>query len=122
MSGFGGNTTRQNINSINILSLIAAFPSLAAAIWMYITRFNFPVALYVGAAILLCSAFWHLSNVFVAMKLKKRLDARQAFAVTDDSLQPVTTRELLPEMNQSGLVPSSVVEYTTKHLNIKIPR
>jgi hypothetical protein len=122
MPAFGGNTTRQNINSINILSLIAAFASLLAAIWMYVTQFNVPTALYFGASILLCSAFWHLSNVFVAMKLKRRLEMPNTSAATNDPLQPAKALELQPEMNQRDLVPPSITEQTTKHLGGKVRR
>lgn len=71
---FGGRTPRENINSIIYLSLIAGFLSLIAGISMYITKFNAPLALYFGAAILLCNSGWHVSNAFVSWRLKRRLN------------------------------------------------
>ncbi|MDQ3321731.1 MAG: hypothetical protein M3525_04750 [Acidobacteriota bacterium] len=71
---FGGISPRQNVQTINILSVAASIISLLAGIWMYATNFNVPVVLYFAASILLCNAFWHFSNFLVGMKLKKRLN------------------------------------------------
>lgn len=112
---FGGKTPQQNVNAINILSVLAAIASLLAAIWMYQTRFNEPIALYFGAALLLCNAFWHLSNFYTGLKLKRRLGNSKS---VEESLPSATTRELLPEMNQDDLVPPSVTERTTRNLAV----
>lgn len=118
---FGGNSPQQNVNTINILSLIAAFISLFAGIWMYATQFNVPIVLYFAAAILLCNTGWHLSNFIVGTKLKKRLNqAKEKLFETDKHLQSAKTKELLPEANFENYVPTSITENTTKHLKEKV--
>lgn len=114
---FGGKTPQQNVNAINILSVLAAIASILAAVWMYKTQFSVPVALYFGAAMLICNAIWHLSNLSVGIKLKRRLG--KAKNPTDTSAK---TNELLPEMNQQDIIPASVTEKTTLHLSEKIKR
>lgn len=120
---FGGNTPQQNVNVINFLSIFAALFSLFAAFWMYISKFDLPVALFFGAAVLLCNAVWHFSNFIIGTKLKKRLNnARKELTEKNKTIQPVNdTQELLPEADTSPFISPSVTENTTKHLD-KIPR
>lgn len=120
---FGGRTPQQNLTSINVLSLIAAILSFHVGIWMYLTQFNVPFVFYLGAAVLLCNAAWHLSNFVIGMRLKKRLNNAKEDSVENvRRVSPVVTRELLPLGNQADAVPISVTEDTTKHLAEKIKR
>ncbi len=117
---FGGNTPQQNVSAINILSLIAAAFSLFTGIWMYATQFNVPMVLYFAAAILICNAFWHFSNFFVGMKLKKSLNnARSDLAEKSENIHSTKTQELLPEADLNNIVPPSIVENTTRKLKVK---
>lgn len=116
---FGGNTPQQNARTISILSLIAAFISLLTAIWMYVTHFNVPFILFLAAAILLCNAFWHLSNFYVVRKLAGRIDPKNADEQTGNAL---TTKEqqALPVADTNDLVaPDSVTENTTRKLKVR---
>ena len=101
---FGRSTPQQNLNAINILSLLAAFLSIVASVWMYITHFNVPIALSFGAAILFCSACWHLSNFVIGMKLKKRLGkSKKALIDTNNRQTPRNdSRTARNERRRSG--------------------
>lgn len=120
---FGGKTPQQNVNAINILSVLAAIASILAAVWMYVTQFSVPVALYFGAAMLICNAIWHLSNFSGGMKLRRRFgEAKDTSNAIDESLPVPKTHELLPKMNQQDILPASVTEKTTSHLGEEIIR
>jgi hypothetical protein len=114
---FGGVTPRQNVNAISLLSLIAALLSLLAALWMYITKFNLPIALYLGAAILLCNAFWHLANIYTARKLASRILQNPRGDEKGQTAMPrAETRELLEPADMSSVIPATVTENTTRQL------
>lgn len=120
---FGGTTPQQNLTSINVLSVIAAVISLIAGILMYVTNFSVPIYLYLGAALLLCNAAWHLSNFAVGLKLKRRLTtAKGQPSETIGEIPAANTSELLTPGNLDSAVPSSVTESTTKHLAEKVKR
>lgn len=114
---FGGVTPRQNVNAISLLSLIAALISLFAAIWMYITRFNLPLALFFGAAVLLCNAAWHLSNIYTARKLASRiLKSPKDETRHRQEIHGAPTKDLLEPADMSDHIPATVTEDTTRHL------
>jgi len=114
---FGGTTPQQNVNTINILSVLAAIASLLAALWMYVSQMTEPGALYLGAAILLCNSAWHMSNFYIGMKLKRRLGkVAHTGDEADTLLQATKTRELLPETNEQDIIPASIIENTTRNL------
>lgn len=114
---FGGTTPQQNLTSINVLSLIAAFSSLLVGIWMYLTNFSLPAALYLGAALLMCNAVWHLTNFVIGTRLKRRLKGVKQMPAGE--IVPIVashTSELLPAANPADQIPDSVTEDTTRHL------
>jgi hypothetical protein len=114
---FGGVTPRQNVNAISLLSLIAALISLLAALWMYITKFNFSLALFVGAAVLLCNAFWHLANIYTARKLASRILQNTKGEEKGQTAMPgPETRELLEPADMGDHIPATVTENTTRQL------
>jgi hypothetical protein len=113
---FGGVTPRQNINAISLLSLIAALISLFAAWWMYMTRFEFPLALFFGAAILLCNAFWHAANIYTSRKLASRILQNPKGEKGRTAMPPAETRELLEPADMSSVIPATVTENTTRQL------
>lgn len=114
---FGGVTPRQNVNAISLLSLIAALISLLAALWMYLTRFNLPIALFLGAAVLLCNAFWHLANIYTARKLASRILQNPKGEKKAQAAMPLAeTRELLEPADMSGVIPATITENTTRQL------
>jgi ribosomal protein S27AE len=119
---FGGISPQQNVRTINILSFAASIISLLSAIWMYATRFNIPVVLYLGAVILLCNAAWHFSNLVIGMKLKKRLNqAGKMLSETEKNLPKSKVQEFLPQADTNQFIePPSIIENTTKILPEKI--
>lgn len=114
---FGGVTPQQNVRAITLLSLVAALLSLLAALWMYLTKFNFPLALFFGAAILVSNAIWHLSNIYTARKLAERMSgSTKTVDKTQDALVDAPTKELLNPADMSGHIPAPVTENTTREL------
>jgi hypothetical protein len=115
---FGGVTPRDNINSISILSGIGAAISLVIALWMYKTRFSVPIVLYLGAAILLCNAAWHIANIYTVRKLASRIPkTRKESTDVRPAIADAATRELLNPADMSDHIPASVTENTTRHLS-----
>ncbi len=115
---FGGVTPQQNANIIGYLSLFASIISLFGGLWMYATGFNVPVVLWLGAALLICNAIWHVSNFYTVKKLSKRLNP-----IEKDSLRHLEDKAVLQkELNEadfSDAVPISVTEKTTRKLKVK---
>ncbi|CAN5438817.1 hypothetical protein BH20ACI1_BH20ACI1_22150 [soil metagenome] len=114
---FGGVTPQQNANIISSLSLFASIVSLLAGLWMYATNFNVPIVLYLGTALLICNAIWHVSNFYTIKKLSKRLNP------TDENLSKyledkTATQKELNEPDFSDAVPMSVTEKTTRKLKV----
>lgn len=113
---FGGVTPQQNANIISFLSLFASIVSLLAGLWMYATNFNVPIVLYLGAALLICNAIWHVSNFYTIRKLSKRLNpTEKSFPETLEN-KAVSQKEL-QEADLSDVVPISVTENTTRQLS-----
>ncbi len=112
---FGGITPRENAKVISFMSFFAAIISLLGGLWMYFTDFSVPIILYLGAALLICNAVWHISNFYAISKLSKRINpvekesSEQLKNKTDSSNQ-------LPEADFSNNIPVSVTEHTTKNL------
>ena len=122
IASFGGRTSRENVNAISILSIIAALASVVVAILLYLTRFNEPIILYLAAAVLLCNAAWHLSNLIVSLKLRRRLIHTKARSEEQTQLTAAETRELLPVGDPATPRPLSITEDTTKNLKDKVRR
>ncbi|HKP67858.1 MAG TPA: hypothetical protein VJV05_01160 [Pyrinomonadaceae bacterium] len=119
---FGGRTSRENVNAINILSVIAALASLVVAVLLYLTRFNEPTILYLAAALLLCNAVWHVSNLIVGLKLRRRLVNSGQKPDEQTAMPPAETRELLPVGDPAAPLPLTITEDTTKDLKDKVRR
>ncbi len=121
---FGGNTPQGTANIISGISLIASVFSLFFGWWLYATKFNTPIVIYLAAALLICNAIWHASNFFMVQKLAKRFKPNkeksdsQKEIVEDKSSQQKT----LPTADLSNVVPISVTENTTRHLSEKANR
>jgi hypothetical protein len=70
-----------------------------------------------GAAVLLCNAFWHLANIYTARKLASRiLQSPKGEEKGQTAMPGAVTRELLEPADMSGIVPPTVTEHTTRHL------
>ena len=90
---------------------------------MYVTQFNVPIVLYLGAAFLLCNAAWHLSNFAIGVRLKRRLNkAAVGTNINSPVISPVETRELLPVGDLVNAASLSVTEDTTKQLKETVER
>ncbi len=118
--GFGGSTPEENIKTTIYLSLISTVFALFAAITFYAVLYGFPVSsgiMAAAAAFSLCIAGYQISNVIVAVKLRRRLvrrkdgnqNQRELNASTINSLPPADTAPLLRSS-------ASVTENTTSLL------
>ena len=114
---FGGSTPGQNVNSILVLGAIGTLLSLLAAVAMYWTNFSVPAVLFFAAAVLICNAGWHLSNLYVGVKLKKRLSGSRDNSVdVPNTGNPAVTRDLLTHPVPETFTPDSVTDETTRQL------
>jgi len=123
----GGSTPQQNARTISFISLFAAVFSLFVGVWMYLTQFNVPVVLYLAAAVLICNAFWHLSNFYVVRKMTNRLKPEQKDSNIENQLILEGKSEAYQKVLTGGdisefAIPESIVEETTKNLTEKINR
>lgn len=117
-AAFGGVSPRDNINSISILSGVGAAVSLVIALWMYTSRFSVPIVLYLGAAILICNAAWHIANIYTVRKLASRIPKTRKETTHDQSaIAGAPTKDLLNPADMSDHIPASVTENTTRHLS-----
>lgn len=121
---FGGTTPQQTANIISGISLVAAVFSLFAGFWLYATRFNIPIVIYLAATLLICNAIWHISNFFMVQKLVKRFKPSKEKSDSSKKIaeEKSSHQKSLPTANLRDVVPTTVTENTTKHLPEKINR
>jgi len=118
---FGGNTPQQTANIISGISLIAAVFSLFVGWWLYATKFNFPIVIWLASALLICNAIWHACNFFMVQKLAKRLKPSKEKSDSQKEIaeDKFSEQKILPTADLSDVVPISVTENTTRHLGEK---
>jgi len=126
---FGGNTPEEQIRTNLFLNLLSAIVSLILSLVLYATfwkRSDTLPIIYVVAAFLLAMSFWQLSTFVIGLKLKKNFKKRITPVENEEKdrenekvFETAQTRELLNEPNFDDLVPTSVIENTTRHLSEK---
>ena len=119
--GFGGSTPEENIKTTIYLSLLSTVFALFAAITFYAVLNGFPVSsgiMAAAAAFSLCIAGYQISNVIVAVKLRRRLVRRKDGNQKQRELIAQTFGGTLPPANTAPLIRSavSVTENTTSLL------
>lgn len=122
---FGGETPQENVRAISSLSLIASVVSLLVAIWMYATNHSVPFVLHLAAAVLLCNAFWNLSNYYIVRKLAARLNLKRNESIEQPQVLPENKADSpqmqLPEADTNEFItPNSITENTTRKLKTRI--
>ncbi|MGC2235264.1 MAG: hypothetical protein WA584_03835 [Pyrinomonadaceae bacterium] len=119
-NSFGGDTPQENVRSISSLSLIASVVSLLVAISMYATNHSVPFVLHLAAAVLLCNAFWNLSNFYVVRKLAARLNQKRDYTGEQQILpenKSDSSQMKLPKADTNEFItPDSITENTTRKL------
>jgi hypothetical protein len=120
-NSFGGETPQENVRAISSLSLIASVASLLVAVWMYATNHSVPFVLHLAAAVLLCNAFWNLSNFYIVRKLAARLNLKRSESIEQPQILPENKSDssqiLLPKADTNEFItPDSVTENTTRKL------
>ena len=117
----------EHIKVNSVLSLMTVIVSFSLAILLYVFlgfRPETHVVVYVSAGLLFAMGGWHIQTFIRMRKLKKQWETRNPRLESDDrtSVGGINTAKLLDAADLSSVVPTSVTETTTKHLDAKIPR
>lgn len=124
--GFGGDTPQEQIRTNLYLNFMSGVVSVVSAILLYIIVSGDPIygkqqVIYAIAAFLLAMGGWQFSAFIVNLKLRKSFQQnRPTVEEQTPGQMGRKTSELLPEANFSEMVPPSIVENTTRHLDEKI--
>lgn len=119
-------TPEENLKVNTVLTLMTVIVSFALAITLYLFlgfRENTHPLVYVTAGLLLAMGGWHIQTFIRTRQLKRqwmRKYRSAKIAKGKESTQEfgsVPTAQMLP---QADMVPASVTENTTKHLNPKL--
>ena len=122
----------ENFTANLVLSAMTGVTSLVLAIILYVMflgKESTPVIIYIVAGFLTAMFAWQLQSFLRTIQLKKQFKRQSKSSreqteqtPTENVLESKPTNELLPEADFENLVPASVTENTTKHLNQKIKR
>ncbi|MEP6903354.1 MAG: hypothetical protein ABJA66_16620 [Actinomycetota bacterium] len=120
-------TPLEHIKVNTVLNLLTAITSLTLAILLYsffLGKEDTPVIIYITAGFLTAMTAWQVQTFWRTILLRKHFKKRKNDAANQSAnqLEPQyveskPTRELLNEADLSNIVPTSVTENTTKHLN-----
>ncbi len=110
-----------------IFNVMSAFAALSMAIILYVFHIGNPNthwSVYLAAALLISISSWQIASFFNNRKLKQHFirDRETDNTETDAEImkfQMPKIKQSLPEADLSDIVPSSVVENTTKKLKVK---
>lgn len=102
----------------NCLSAVAAF---SMAIVLYIFHLGKPdthFTIYMAASLFTVIGAWQTVSFFNNLKLKRRYirTEKEENLPKEKYIEPVETKELLPEADLKTVVPASVTEHTTRKL------
>lgn len=118
--GFGGSTPEENIKTTIYLSLLSTVFAFFAVATLYAIYNGFPVSpgiVAAAAAFSVCIACYQISNVIVAVKLRKRLVRRRDSAHDPHQLNTAALNNLPPaETSQIVHSVTSITENTTSLL------
>lgn len=107
-----------------IFNIMSAFAAFSMAILLYVFHLGNPNthwSVYLAAALLISIASWQTASYFNNRKLKKRF-IREKETETDAEIEAVEmpkTKRSLNEADFSDDVPASVVEHTTRRLQVE---
>ena len=117
----------EHIKVNSVLSLMTVIVSFTLAILLYAIlgfRSETHPMIYVTAGLLLAMGAWHIQTFIRTRRLKKQWKLRNRRAENKDSssVGAASTAKLLYRADFNDVVPPSVTETTTKHLDAKLPR
>ncbi len=117
----------EHIKVNTVLSLMTVIVSFTLAILLYALMGFRPGThpmVYVTAGLLLAMGGWHIQTFIRIRKLKKQWKRRNPNPKKDTrpAFEKILTAKLLDKPDFSNVVPASVTETTTKHLDAKLPR
>ncbi len=117
----------EHIKVNSVLSLMTVIVSFTLAILLYALmgfRPNTHPLVYATAGLLLAMGGWHIQTFIRIRKLKNQWKRRNPDPEkeTGPAFEKVLTAKLLDKPDFSNVVPASVTEITTKHLDAKLPR
>ena len=118
----------ENFKATTFLNALTGITSLVLAIILYVVFFgkaDTPIIIYVVAGFLTAMFAWQVQTFLRTLQLKKQYKQREGFSEDgkrEKQFVSKETNELLPEADFSDVVPASVTENTTRHLNEKVKR
>ena len=118
-------TPEEHLKATAALNLMTAIVSATLAILLYLFFFNrldTPVIIYITAGFLIAIAAWQIQTFWRTMLLRKHFKKpkiQQDSAIAPPELEAKPTNQFLPEADFENIVPSSIVEKTTRKLKIK---
>jgi hypothetical protein len=117
----------EHIKVNSVLSLMTVIVSFTLAILLYSIMGFRPGThplIYVTASLLMAMGGWHIQTFIRIRKLKKQWTLRSPNGGKENepAFEKILTAKLLDRPDFSNVVPTSVTETTTKHLDAKLPR
>lgn len=118
-------TPEQQITISSTFNFLSGLMSLILTVILHILytgKVGTPIIIYVVIGFLTANFFWQAQAFWRVRQLKKQFPKRRSdeeIAIKDLE-SPFSTDKLLNEADFTDIVPPSVVEDTTKHLNHKI--
>lgn len=107
---------------LSAMTIVSCF-TLAILLWsMLAFRPNTHPLIYVTAGLLFAMGIWHIQTLWRTLLLKKHLNKnkRPQESILDSG--QVATGRILETADFENMVPASVTEYTTRHLEEKAER
>ncbi len=115
----------EHIKANAVLSAMTIVASLILSTLLFLTFKNYPDThpiIYVTAGFLIAIAAWQIQTFWRTMLLRKHFKKpkiQQDSAIAPPELEAKPTNQFLPEADFENIVPSSIVEKTTRKLKIK---
>jgi len=115
----------EHIKANAVLSAMTIVASLILSTLLFLTFKNYPdthPVIYVTAGFLIAIAAWQIQTFWRTMLLRKHFKKpkiQQDSAIAPPELEAKPTNQFLPEADFENIVPSSIVEKTTRKLKIK---
>lgn len=108
------------------MTVIVSF-SLAISLYAFLGfRPDTHPLIYATAGLLIAMGGWHIQTFIRTRQLKRQWERKYRSAKADKSedrgegLDQLASAQMLPEADLKDVVPASVTENTTKHLNSKL--
>ena len=122
-------TPEENLKVNTVLTLMTVIVCFSLSISLYVFlgfRPDTHPLIYVAAGLLIAMGGWHIQTFIRTRQLKRQWSRKYRSAKVDEtedrdrSFEQTSTARLLPDADLNDVVPASVTENTTKHLDAKL--